>query len=88
MSTPLRWADHRVFAPVENGRRAILFGAEDASLFTLEPEAHAILARWRTCEVVTLERAPDAERDVLGALRDARMLRPANLPVPPGCDDS
>jgi uncharacterized protein len=69
------WADHRVFDGPEGG--AILFGAEQASLFAIEEEARRVLDRWRVRELLALEDATEPERDVLEALRDTGFLVPA-----------
>jgi len=69
------WANHRVFEGPEGGG-ALLFGEEQASLFSIEEEARRVLERWRTREPIALEDAPPPDREVLEALRDARILVP------------
>jgi uncharacterized protein len=80
MSTPYRWVDHRV---VEHGAggRALLFGAEDASLFALDAPMRDVLSRWSSRDVVDLDEAPPQDREALEALRDARVLAPAAKPA-------
>jgi uncharacterized protein len=85
MIATYRWADHRVFPRPEG---AVVFGVDDASLFLLPDEARDVLARWRGREPLAMDEAPPADREVLEALRDARLLVPAELrsrrrPVPP-----
>jgi uncharacterized protein len=70
------WADHRLFERPD-GSGALLFGAEQASLFSVEEETRRVLSRWRSRDAVVLEDAAPAEREVLEALRDARLLVPA-----------
>lgn len=85
MIATYRWADHRVF-PHPDG--AVLFGVDDASLFAVPAEARDVLARWRGREPLLLADAPARDREVLEALRDARLLvpaaaRPRRRPAPP-----
>jgi uncharacterized protein len=70
------WADHRIFDGPEGGG-ALLFGEDQASLFSLEEEARRVLDRWRGRERVALEDASPPEREVLEALRDVRILVPS-----------
>jgi uncharacterized protein len=69
------WADHRVFPRSDDGG-ALLFGAEQASLFRVEEDAHHVIGRWRSREAFALEDASPPDREVLEALRDARILVP------------
>jgi len=75
MIATYRWADHRVF-PRPDG--AVLFGVDDASLFLVPEEAREVLARWRGRDPLLLEEASAPDREVLEALRDARLLVPAD----------
>jgi len=74
MDNALSWADHRVF---QNSGNPFLFAVEDASLFTLTPDAHLTIRRWRTSKRIDLEKVPPADLEVLQGLREARVLRPA-----------
>jgi uncharacterized protein len=74
--TAYAWADHRLFERPD-GEGALLFGAEQASLFSVEAETHRILGRWRARDEIVLEDASAPDREVLEALRDARLLVPA-----------
>ena len=76
MTEAYAWADHRLFERPDGGG-ALLFGAEQASLFSVEEETRRVLSRWRSRDAVVLEDAAPAEREVLEALRDARILVPA-----------
>ncbi len=76
MSDALAWADHRLFERPD-GAGALVFDAEQASLFSVDEETRRILARWVSRESVALEEASPEEREVLEALRDARLLVPA-----------
>jgi uncharacterized protein len=76
MTETLAWADHRIFDGSAGGR-ALLFGADHASLFAIDDEVRRVLARWRTREPIRLGEAPEADREVLESLRDARILVPA-----------
>lgn len=85
------WADHRVFAASgAGGASALLFGAEQASLFSIDPSTQDVLARWHSREAFALCAAPAPDRDVLEALRDAQLLvplarsaRPEPTPIDP-----
>jgi uncharacterized protein len=72
----LAWADHRLFERPD-GAGALVFDAEQASLFSIDEETQRILTRWVSRESVALEDASPEERQVLEALRDARLLVPA-----------
>ena len=76
MTATYAWADHRLLARPD-GSGALLFGAEQASLFSVDDETHRVLARWRDRDEVVLEDAAPEEREVLEALREARFLVPA-----------
>jgi len=82
------WAGHRLFTGADGGG-ALLFGEDQASLFLVEEEARPIVERWRTRERVALDGAPPPEREVLEALRDARILVPwsRRARVPRGAHD-
>lgn len=75
MSEGYAWAGHRLFTGAEGGG-ALLFCEEQASLFAVEEEACPIVERWRARERVALDDAPPPDREVLEALRDARILVP------------
>jgi uncharacterized protein len=86
MSTSYAWADHRIFEPdAAPGGKALLFGADHASLFALDAGTRDVLARWRAHDAIVLRDVPPADREVLEALRDARVLIPTQLRqgVPP-----
>jgi uncharacterized protein len=74
VSEPLAWAGHRLFTRPDGG--ALLFGEDQASLFAVEEEARPVVERWRARERVAIDGAPPADREVLEALRDARILVP------------
>jgi uncharacterized protein len=74
MSERYAWADHRIFAGA--GASALLFAADDASLFAIDDCARDVIARWSGRETIALADAPADDRDVLAALRDARVLVP------------
>jgi uncharacterized protein len=74
------WADHRIFEPgALPGEKALLFGADQASLFALDEGTRDVLSRWRARDAIVLRDAPPADREVLEALRDARVLIPSQL---------
>ena len=74
MNDLLSWAEHRVF----NGSGGpFVFGVEDASLFSLDPDAYATLRKWRTSEFVDPDKIASPELEVLEGLREARLLLPA-----------
>ena len=70
-----RWADHHVVESADG--TAVLFGADEASVFALDGSARQVLDRWRGHEAIDLGEAPPHEREVLEALRDAWMLVPS-----------
>jgi uncharacterized protein len=74
MQQLLSWTDHRVFTDTE---QSLLFAVDQASLFSLSPEAHQTLIKWRSSEFIDLERAPLPDRNVLQDLLDAQILLPA-----------
>jgi uncharacterized protein len=76
---PLRWTDHRVF-PAAGG--ALLFDAEQASLFALDEQACDVLARWRDRAPLSLDDVPGEDRDVLAALAGLQVLRPVQARPP------
>jgi len=90
MSDTYSWADHRVFAaPAAPDGRALLFGADHASLFAIDRATQEVLDRWRTREAIVLDDAPAPEREVLEALRDAQVLVPSawlRRPAPEAID--
>jgi uncharacterized protein len=69
------WAGHQVFDAPEGGG-ALLYGEDQASLFAVGEEVRPVLARWRAREAIALDDAPPPDREVLEALRDARILVP------------
>ena len=89
MSEHYAWADHRIFAPAApSDADALLFGADHASLFAIDACARDVIVRWRHREPIVLDDVPAADRDVLAALRDARVLvpwaaAPMQAPSPP-----
>jgi uncharacterized protein len=91
MNDTLAWADHRMFAaPATANGKAILFSAENASLFALDASTIEVVDRWRRRTVIDLDDAPAPDREVLEALRDALVLvpsvwlrRPAPAPIDP-----
>jgi uncharacterized protein len=73
------WADHRIFAGAAGAaERSLLFGADHASLFALDARAREVHARWRAHDRIDLADVPATDREVLEALRDARVLVPAH----------
>ncbi len=80
MNATYVWADHRIFesAATPNGN-ALLFGADQASLFALDATTRDVLSRWRTQEAIVLPDVPRTDREVLEALRDARVLIPSRF---------
>jgi uncharacterized protein len=80
MSATYVWADHRIFeAAARRGGKALLFGADQASLFALDDATRDVLSRWRSQETIVLRDAPQRDRAVLEALRDAQVLIPFRL---------
>ncbi|MEP7182715.1 MAG: radical SAM protein [Betaproteobacteria bacterium] len=85
------WADHRVFdASDAADGSALLFGADQASLFAIDRETQQVLARWRPQNAISLHDVPSPDREVLAALCDAQVLvpsawldRPATQPLDP-----
>ena len=72
------WADHRIFeAAAAPDGKALLFGADQASLFALDAATRDVLSRWRSRDAIELRDVPHADREVLEALRDAQVLIPS-----------
>ncbi len=82
MSDTYVWADHQTFATGADGS-TVLFGADDASLFALEPSTHAVVDRYRAHPTIDLAQAPAPDREVLVALQRARLLVPVARPRRP-----
>ncbi|ODU08719.1 MAG: hypothetical protein ABS84_11715 [Rubrivivax sp. SCN 71-131] len=82
--TRYAFRDHRLFeTPHAGAEGTLLFGADDASLFTIDDMTRAVLARWRDEPAIDLASVPEADREVLQALHDARLLVPAEHQRPP-----
>lgn len=78
MSGHYAFAEHRIFAvPGAADGRALLFGTEQASLFSLDAATAEVLGRWRGRATVDLLDASPHEREALEALREAQVLVPA-----------
>ena len=90
MTGSYAWADHRVFAPdAARDGSALVFGADQASLFAVDAETRQVLDRWRSRESIDLPDVPFPDREVLEALRDAQVLVPEHWlrrPAPPPVD--
>ncbi|HEX8012029.1 MAG TPA: radical SAM protein [Casimicrobiaceae bacterium] len=72
------WADHRLFASdAASDGAALLFGADQASLFAIDRSTREVLERWRSRDAIDLTQATAAEREILAALCDAQLLVPA-----------
>ncbi len=82
MSARYAFSDHRVFDAPAHGD-ALLFGTDDASLYTIDPLTRAVIERWRGEAAIDLDAVPQTDRDVLETLRDARVLVPAARPARP-----
>jgi uncharacterized protein len=81
MTETYAWADHRVFASdAAPEGRALLFGADQASLFAVDRSTQEVLNRWLPRETIDLRDASSADREILVALRDAQVLVPAQWP--------
>lgn len=81
MSAALHWADLRLFDAPDG---ALLFDAEQASLFAIDDDTRAAIGRWRGREAIVLDEVPGDDREVLAALARRRVLRPAHARrVPP-----
>ncbi len=78
MNEVYAFADHRIFSGAGGG--ALLFGAEQASLFAIERATREVIDRWHTETAIDLQRAQQPDREVLEALRDAQVLVPAARP--------
>lgn len=70
------FAAHRVFEPAATPDPALLFGTDDASLFTIDEGTRAVIERWRHAASIDLAQASAEDREVLEALRGARLLVP------------
>jgi len=75
MSSLLSWADHRIFSDSDD---QFIFGVDDASLFSLTPEAQQTLRKWRSTEFIELEKVTSPDLEVLEGLRDAQILLPVS----------
>ncbi len=84
MAELLSWTDHRVFT---GSGEALIFGVEEASLFSLNHKAHETLLKWRSTELIDLDKTPLPDQEMLQGLRDAQILLPATwqkvCPTPP-----
>lgn len=77
MSTHYAFAAHRVFdAAGDPGADTLLFGTDHASLFAIDESTHAVIERWRRATSIDLDAAGPDDREVLEALRAARLLVP------------
>lgn len=74
MDRLVSWTDHRVFT---GSGDPLLFAVEEASLFSLTPQAHETLLKWRTSDVINIEQTPLADQEILQGLCDAQVLLPA-----------
>ena len=82
--THFAFRDHRLFAtPGAAAEDALLFGADDASLFTVDETTRAVIKRWREVSAIDLADVPEADREVLQALQEARLLVPTEHQRPP-----
>ena len=71
-------ADHRVFAPPAGAEgEALLFGADQASLFAIDRATHEVIDRWRQRGAIDLDEVPQPDREVLDALAEAQLLVPS-----------
>jgi len=90
MTVAYAWADHRLFAaPAVPEAKALLFGADQASLFAIDGETQDVLARWRSRDAIVVDEVPSPDREVLAALCDAQLLVPAawlRRPAQPALD--
>ncbi len=75
MNTPLAWADHRVFSDSDD---RFIFAVDDASLFSLTPEAHQTICKWRSTELIELDKVASPDLEVLEGLVDAQILLPVS----------
>jgi uncharacterized protein len=83
MNGTYAFADHRIFAAAGGG--ALLYGADDASLFAIDRATYEVIDRWCERTAIDLRDASPLDRDVLDALRSVRLLVPSGrqrLPVP------
>lgn len=81
-----RWADHQVF-PAKDG--AILFGVDEASIFSIDGRTREVLLRRGKGRTLDLSHAYPGERKILKKLRDIRMLVEVGVPAgePPTLPD-
>ena len=78
MSETWTLADHRVFAPPSGAEgTALLFGADQASLFAIDRATREVIDRWRPRGAIVLDDVPQPDREVLDALADAQLLVPS-----------
>lgn len=77
MSERYAWCDHRVF---DAAGGALLFGADDASLYAIDASTRDVIARWRDRAPIDLDEVPANDRQALLALRDLRVLRALDRP--------
>ena len=78
MSETWTLADHRVFAPPSGAEGdALLFGADQASLFAIDRATREVIDRWRQRGAIVLDDVPQPDREVLDALADAQLLVPS-----------
>lgn len=83
MSTRYAFAAHRVFdAAGSPAADALLFGTDHASLFAIDDSTRAVIERWRRATSIDLDAASPEDREVLEALRGARLLVPQDARRP------
>lgn len=68
------WTDHQVFGAKDG---AILFGVDQGSLFFIDQATHDVLTRWNNRQTLDLDGIPEADREILEGLRNARFLAPS-----------
>lgn len=84
MTQAYAFADHRIFVSDEGDGSALVFGADQASLFAIDRTTREAIERWRDRAPIVLDEVPADDRDVLDALADAQLLVPSEwLPRPP-----
>ena len=84
MKQAYAWADHRVFGRDDAEGGALVFGADQASLFAIDGATCEVIDRWRQRAPFVLDDVPPGERDVLEAFAEAQLLVPAaRLRAPP-----
>jgi len=85
MNETYTFADHRIFAASAGADgRALLFGADHASLFALDPSIREVIDRYRMHAAIDLGEAPLPDRQILEALRDAQVVVPSHWLRRPG----